>query len=94
MMAHRTLVHGWRGVDMRWLQALVLALLAMLLPSAAAEAKPFPVDQFSYYLSDYDYDLGRLAKEVTKSETEILADIQAAETAGTPASQPPRSNSC
>jgi uncharacterized protein YfaS (alpha-2-macroglobulin family) len=58
--------------------------LAILFGGAgnAAVAKPFPVDQFSYYLSDYDYELGRLAKTVTRTESEIEADIQAAETAG------------
>jgi uncharacterized protein YfaS (alpha-2-macroglobulin family) len=67
-------------LQLLWLVMAGLALIAQ--GSSAQAAKNFPVDQFSYYLSDYDYELGRLAKTITKTETELLADIQAAETAG------------
>ena len=93
MMAHRNTVHAlplhalplhalpliaWRAL---WLT--LLGLMALLLPIGMAQAaKPFPVDQFSYYLSDYDYELAKLAKDLKKTETELLTDIQAAETAG------------
>ena len=49
---------------------------------AGQAAKPFPVDQFSYYLSDYDYQFGKLAKTVTGTEAEIQTDITTAEAAG------------
>lgn len=62
------------------LMLLVAALFALAAPAHAA--KTFPLDQFTYYLNDYDSELGRLAKTVTKPDTEIEADIAAAETAG------------
>ena len=63
---------------------LILAgVVALLFQTAVAEAtKPFPVSQFSYYLNDYDYQLGKLAKTVTRTEDEITSDIAAAEAAG------------
>ena len=83
MTAHRIHSHALPGVHVQFLWTLLLAFVALLLPVAhASAAKPFPVDQFSYYLSDYDYELGKLSKEVTKTEPEIMLDIQAAETAG------------
>ena len=88
MMAHRNTVHAlplhalplieWRPL---WLT--LLGLMALLLPVGMAQAaKPFPVDQFSYYLSNYDNDLAKLAKDLKKTEAELLTDIQSAETAG------------
>ncbi|MFM8745935.1 MAG: alpha-2-macroglobulin family protein [Aestuariivirga sp.] len=55
-------------------------LLATVHPAEAA--KPFPVDQFSYYISDYEGELARLSREVTRSDTEIDGDIAAAKAAG------------
>ena len=64
-----------------WLLIASLALM-VLQANAGQAAKPFPVDQFSYYLSDYDYQLGKLAKTVTKTAAEIETDIATAETTG------------
>ncbi|MCB1377226.1 MAG: alpha-2-macroglobulin family protein [Alphaproteobacteria bacterium] len=64
-----------------WLAVLGLVLLAIQ-GAAAQAAKPFPVSQFSYYISDYEYELGKLSKTVTKTEAEIEADIATAEEAG------------
>ena len=66
------------------LLAALLALVSATLVSAAPAlaAKTFPVSQFSFYLSDYDYELGRIAKELKRTEPQIQADIQAAEAAG------------
>ena len=64
--------------------AALLAVASALLVSAAPAlaAKTFPVSQFSFYLSDYDYELGRIAKELKRTEPEIQGDIKAAEAAG------------
>jgi alpha-2-macroglobulin len=62
---------------------LLIALLALIVtatPSFAAKA--FPVPQFSFYISDYEYELSRIAKDLKRSETDILTDIAAAEAAG------------
>ncbi len=64
------------------LSALVLLLAGLLSAAPAQAAKPFPVDQFSYYISDYEAELGRLSREVTRSDTEIQGDIAAAKAAG------------
>ena len=62
---------------------LLLAILGLVFAlNPAQAAKNFPVRDFSYYLSDYDYQLGKLAKTVTKTEAEIATDIATAETAG------------
>ena len=61
---------------------LVIGVASLIATAGAAQAKPFPVAQFSYYISDYDSQLKRLSLTVTKSETEIEADIAAAEAAG------------
>ena len=83
MMAHRNTVHALPWIEWRPLWLTLLSLMALLLPVGMAQAaKPFPVDQFSYYLSDYDYELAKLAKDMKKTEAELLTDIQAAETAG------------
>jgi uncharacterized protein YfaS (alpha-2-macroglobulin family) len=57
--------------------ATVIAILAGHAPSQAA-GKPFPVDQFSWYLTDYDTDLAKIARELTRTEPEIQADLTAA----------------
>ncbi len=49
---------------------------------AAQAAKTFPVSQFSYFISDYEAELAKLSKSVTKTKPEIEADIAAAEAAG------------
>ena len=49
-------------------------------PSQAA--KPFPVDQFSWYLSDYDMDLAKIARDLKRTQPEIEADLAAAQAAG------------
>ena len=83
MTAHRTQVHAQSGWRLQALWLLLAGLVALLLPSSdALAAKTFPVDQFSYYLSDYDRELAQLSKTVTRTGTELLADIQASETAG------------
>ncbi len=83
MMAHRNTVHAFSWIELRPLWLTLLSLMALLLPAGMVQAaKPFPVDQFSYYLSDYDYELAKLAKDLKKTEAELLTDIQAAETAG------------
>jgi hypothetical protein len=83
MTAQRIHAQNWTGVPFRLLCTILLACAALMLPhQQALAAKAFPIDQFSYYLSDYDYDLNRLSKQVTKTEAEIQADIQAAETVG------------
>ena len=66
-----------------WASLLLATVLALLLttPSAFA-AKAFPVDQFSYFLTDYDQELARLAKDIKRSAPEIEGDIAAAEAAG------------
>jgi len=64
-----------------WSGLLLIALCLVAANPVRAE-KPFPVSQFSYYLSDYDRQLAGLSKTVTKTEAEIEADIAAAETAG------------
>ncbi|HRX36782.1 MAG TPA: alpha-2-macroglobulin, partial [Aestuariivirga sp.] len=61
---------------------LVIGVASLIATAGAAQAKPFPVAQFSYYISDYDSQLKRLSLTVTKSEAEIEADIAAAEAAG------------
>ena len=83
MTAHRNPVHALPWIQARVVWLAILSLFALLMPSIPAQAaKPFPVDQFSYYLSDYDYELAKLAKDLKKTEAELLADIQSAETAG------------
>lgn len=57
------------------------ALIALLAAAPAQAAKPFPVDQFSWYLSDYDVDLAKIAKELKRTEPEIQADLAAARAA-------------
>ncbi len=47
----------WQGF--RLLLATILALL--IATPAAFAAKTFPVAQFSFYLSDYDYELSRIS---------------------------------
>jgi uncharacterized protein YfaS (alpha-2-macroglobulin family) len=61
---------------------LLLLGMAWIGVTAAAAAKPFPVDQFTYFLGDYDNELARLAPEVTRSEAQIDQDVAAAEQAG------------
>ena len=93
MTAHRIRVHLPAATWPFSLRAL-LALLASHHALALA-AKPFPVDQFSYYLSDYDFELARIAKELKRTEPEIQArHRRRRRPPATPGSPPPRSNSC
>ena len=67
--------------------ALWMALLGLIFACsrsmvAAQAAKSFPVSQFSYYISDYEAELAKLSKSVTKTKPEIETDIAAAEAAG------------
>ena len=66
--------------------ALWMALLGLIFVAAqhgaAQAAKTFPVSQFSYFISDYEAELAKLSKSVTKTKPEIEADIAAAEAAG------------
>jgi phenylpropionate dioxygenase-like ring-hydroxylating dioxygenase large terminal subunit len=66
------------------LPLLLIALLALIFTATPSfAAKTFPVPQFSFYISDYEYELSRIAKDLKRSETDILqADIAAAEAAG------------
>jgi uncharacterized protein YfaS (alpha-2-macroglobulin family) len=63
-----------------WTSLLTLVFLA-LMPAQAEAAKNFPVEAFSYYLNDYDYQLARIAKTVNKTPAELEAQIAAAEAA-------------
>ena len=71
--------HGmvWRVIC---LLAAIFSVFAAASPAQAAKA--FPVDQFSSYLSDYDYTLQGIAKGLKRTEPEINGDIQAALAAG------------
>jgi alpha-2-macroglobulin len=65
------------------LPLLLIALLALIFTATPSfAAKTFPVPQFSFYISDYEYELSRIAKDLKRSETDILTDIAAAEAAG------------
>ena len=65
------------------LSTLLLVILGLVLAlNPAHAAKTFPVRDFSYYLSDYDQQLAKLAKTVTRTDAEIATDIATAETAG------------
>ena len=73
--------HHFR-VSLQSLALLLGALLALVASHSPSEAaKPFPVDQFSWYLSDYDMDLAKVAKELKRTEPEIQADLAAARAA-------------
>jgi uncharacterized protein YfaS (alpha-2-macroglobulin family) len=76
MILQRLVVHPVLSV----LTLLLGSLLAAIGPAEAA--KPFPVDQFSYFISDYEAELSRLAPQVTRSASEIEGDIAAAKQAG------------
>lgn len=67
-------------VHTAWLLFIGLALL-LIQASGASAAKAFPVENFSYYLNEYDAELARLARTVTRTEAEIEADIAAAQEA-------------
>ncbi|MCA3555531.1 alpha-2-macroglobulin [Aestuariivirga sp.] len=74
-------VRPGQGVWIWWsnLALLAASLLALVLAASPSEAaKPFPVDQFSWYLSDYDLDLAKIAKDRTRTKPEIEADLAAA----------------
>jgi alpha-2-macroglobulin len=64
-----------------WMALLGLMFIAAQ-HGAAQAAKSFPVSQFSYFISDYEAELAKLSKSVTKTKPEIEADIAAAEAAG------------
>lgn len=64
------------------LSGLMLLLGALIAAASPAAAKAFPVDQFSWYISDYDNELANLSSQVTRSPAEIEADIKAAMDAG------------
>jgi uncharacterized protein YfaS (alpha-2-macroglobulin family) len=70
-----------------WFRSLLATVLFILgatavTPSGALAATGFPVDQFTYYMTDYDAELARIAPEVSRTETQIDQDINAAEAAG------------
>jgi alpha-2-macroglobulin len=69
----------WAGT-LRLLFATILALLVAT--PAALAAKTFPVAQFSFFLSDYDEELSRIAKDLKRAEAELIADIAVSEAAG------------
>lgn len=82
-MTVRNPVHACSRPPFHLLLSLLAGFALLLINAAAAQAaKTFPVSQFTYYISDYEYELGRLAKTVTKSAPEIEADIAAARQAG------------
>ena len=64
----------------------LLALVALVfaaLPLAAGDAraaKRFPVDSFSYYISEYESAVARIAKELEQTNDEVEAELAAAET--------------
>jgi hypothetical protein len=64
---------------------ILLVLAAGIVGIAPAlAAKRFPVDQFRYYISDYESELRRLAKSVDKPLADLEAEVAAAEAAGNP----------
>jgi alpha-2-macroglobulin len=73
---------NWSLAATRFLFLLIASLAALGFAAGRGEAKSFPVSDFSYYLSDYDAQLAKLSRTVTKSESEILFDIATAESAG------------
>ncbi|MCA3560468.1 MAG: alpha-2-macroglobulin family protein [Aestuariivirga sp.] len=61
---------------------LLAAFFSFVLAASPSEAaKPFPVDQFNWYLQDYDNDLARIAKDLKRTQPEIQADLAAARAA-------------
>ena len=74
----KNLAPGWWNT-LALLLATVLSLFLAATPSQAA--KPFPVEQFTWYLQDYDADLVKVAKELKRTEPEIQADLAAARAA-------------
>ncbi len=84
MTAHRTLFPANSGAGPRLLAVLLAALLPLLAWASTAEAqsKAFPVDQYGYFMADYDAIIARAAEASTRGEPEIEADIQSAEAAG------------
>ena len=82
MTAHRTPVTVWSTLHLQ-LCGCLLAFLAILGCNQPAQAaKDFPADQFSSYMSDYDYALQGIAKGLKRTEPEINGDMQAALAAG------------
>ena len=61
--------------------ALFLALLS-LMPAGAQAAKLFPLESFTYYITDYDADLAKIVKTVDKPMAELQLELAAAEQAG------------
>jgi uncharacterized protein YfaS (alpha-2-macroglobulin family) len=69
-----------RPLDCFWMALAGLIFLA-LQHNIAFAAKAFPVSQFNYFISDYEAELAKLSKTVTKTAPEIEADVAAAEAA-------------
>ncbi len=62
---------------------LLLGLMALaLMPVAAHAAKNFPASSFTYYISDYELELKKIAKAVDKPLPALQAELDAAEKAG------------
>src|SRR4051794_22547391 len=71
-------LEAWRTA---WLAIAGIVLLA-LISNPAFAAKPFRGGQFDYYVTDYLADLARLAKTIGKSNTDLEAEVAAAEAGG------------
>ena len=65
----------------RFIYLTIILSACLHLFALPALAKTFPVEAFGQYVSEYDQDLARQSKTVTKTEAEIKADIALAETA-------------
>src|SRR4051812_41516904 len=64
-----------------WMLATGLALMALL--AGPGRAKEFQTESFKYYITDYQNELGKIAKTVSgKSATDLEAAITAAEATG------------
>ena len=79
-MAARSHAQTWFHYPAQLLFTAMTLLVWFLFVALPAPAKPFPVETFSYYVNDYEFELRKLFRTVTKTDAEIEADITLAET--------------
>ena len=79
-MAARSHAQTWFRCPVQLLFTAMTLLVWFLFVASPAPAKPFPVETFSHYVSDYESELRKLSRTVTKTDAEIEADITLAET--------------